>query len=254
MYTSDTPGRHDYALLRDLVLPDGTVPVASRPGTPTVDSLFQDPSVGCKAFKIVNFNDPVCPVSFRSGKLLWPHRGAVCGPFPHSDFLFFSRSTERIVHVHCNKSFPRGIRVCACACVRVCVWACVVCLHVFSFPPGGVGGGGGLQPPRQRLGRQAARLRLPRRRGGDCGHRRDWGARPWLLVGRRRPSEIRRCGGSTRRARRRRRWSVRRWSGGRRKKKATRPAGGGDGWAAGRLAGAGPVVAPQKLGERPRRP
>jgi hypothetical protein len=56
VYTSDAPGRHDFALLRSLALPDGTVPVASRPGRPTADALFCDPTRGGRAFKVRNVN------------------------------------------------------------------------------------------------------------------------------------------------------------------------------------------------------
>mmetsp|Transcript_37809 Transcript_37809/g.65168 ORF Transcript_37809/g.65168 Transcript_37809/m.65168 type:complete len:396 (+) Transcript_37809:51-1238(+) len=44
VYTSDKPGEHDFDLLRRLVFPDGSVPVALRPGRPTVDCLFSDPT------------------------------------------------------------------------------------------------------------------------------------------------------------------------------------------------------------------
>jgi len=56
VYTSDAPGAHDFALLRSLALPDGTVPVASRPGRPTEDCLFADPTRGGRAFKVRNLN------------------------------------------------------------------------------------------------------------------------------------------------------------------------------------------------------
>lgn len=42
VYISDAPGHHDLALLRRLVLPDGTVLRALLPGRPTADSLFCD--------------------------------------------------------------------------------------------------------------------------------------------------------------------------------------------------------------------
>lgn len=42
VYVSDKPGRHDFELLRRLVLPDGSVLRAIRPGRPTVDCVFKD--------------------------------------------------------------------------------------------------------------------------------------------------------------------------------------------------------------------
>ena len=56
VYTSDAPGKHDFELLRKLTLPDGVVPVAQRPGRPTLDCLFSDPTRGRAAFKIWNEN------------------------------------------------------------------------------------------------------------------------------------------------------------------------------------------------------
>lgn len=43
VYVSDKVGKHDYAILRQLVLRDGTVLRAARPGLPTEDSIFRDP-------------------------------------------------------------------------------------------------------------------------------------------------------------------------------------------------------------------
>jgi len=42
VYVSDKPGRHDFDLLRRLVLPDGCVLRANLPGRPTVDTVFCD--------------------------------------------------------------------------------------------------------------------------------------------------------------------------------------------------------------------
>ena len=42
VYVSDLPGAHDFALLRRMVLPDGSVLRARLPGRPTRDSLFAD--------------------------------------------------------------------------------------------------------------------------------------------------------------------------------------------------------------------
>ena len=42
VYVSDLPGAHDFALLRRVVLPDGSVLRARLPGRPTRDALFAD--------------------------------------------------------------------------------------------------------------------------------------------------------------------------------------------------------------------
>jgi raffinose synthase len=43
LFVSDKPGRHDFGLLRRLVLPDGRVPRFPRPGRPPARWLFVDP-------------------------------------------------------------------------------------------------------------------------------------------------------------------------------------------------------------------
>lgn len=54
IYVSDKPGKHDFRLLRQLVLPDGTVPLCDGPGRPSPDSLFQDPTCTDTPLKIFN--------------------------------------------------------------------------------------------------------------------------------------------------------------------------------------------------------
>ncbi|MCI18628.1 putative galactinol-sucrose galactosyltransferase 2-like, partial [Trifolium medium] len=44
IYVSDKPGRHNFDLLKKLVLPDGSVLRAQLPARPTLDSLFVDPA------------------------------------------------------------------------------------------------------------------------------------------------------------------------------------------------------------------
>ncbi|XP_020219140.1 probable galactinol--sucrose galactosyltransferase 2 [Cajanus cajan] len=57
IYVSDKPGRHNFDLLKRLVLPDGSVLRAQLPGRPTVDSLFVDPARdGTSFLKIWNLN------------------------------------------------------------------------------------------------------------------------------------------------------------------------------------------------------
>jgi len=56
VYVSDRPGAHDFALLKQLVLSDGTVLRASQPGQPTRDCLFVDPQTEAVLLKIWNVN------------------------------------------------------------------------------------------------------------------------------------------------------------------------------------------------------
>nr|XP_034590421.1 probable galactinol--sucrose galactosyltransferase 6 isoform X4 [Setaria viridis] len=44
VYVSDAPGKHDFDLLKKIVLPDGSVLRALLPGRPTKDCLFTDPA------------------------------------------------------------------------------------------------------------------------------------------------------------------------------------------------------------------
>ncbi|CAD6340087.1 unnamed protein product [Miscanthus lutarioriparius] len=44
VYVSDAPGKHDFELLKKIVLPDGSVLRARLPGRPTKDCLFTDPA------------------------------------------------------------------------------------------------------------------------------------------------------------------------------------------------------------------
>ncbi|KAL7137741.1 hypothetical protein ABFS83_10G113100 [Erythranthe nasuta] len=57
VYVSDKPGKHNFDLLRKLVLPDGTILRARFPGRPTKDCLFTDPTRdGVSLLKIWNMN------------------------------------------------------------------------------------------------------------------------------------------------------------------------------------------------------
>lgn len=56
VYVSDKPGVHDAALLRKLVLSDGSVLRADLPGRPSPDSLFADPTQEPVLLKIFNLN------------------------------------------------------------------------------------------------------------------------------------------------------------------------------------------------------
>ncbi|KAK1272858.1 putative galactinol--sucrose galactosyltransferase 2 [Acorus gramineus] len=57
VYVSDKPGKHDFKLLKRLVLPNGSVLRAKYPGRPTRDCLFNDPVIDGKSLlKIWNMN------------------------------------------------------------------------------------------------------------------------------------------------------------------------------------------------------
>ncbi|PIA42355.1 hypothetical protein AQUCO_02000068v1 [Aquilegia coerulea] len=57
VYVSDAPGKHNFELLRKLVLPDGSILRARLPGRPTKDCLFSDPTRdGVSLLKIWNMN------------------------------------------------------------------------------------------------------------------------------------------------------------------------------------------------------
>ncbi|CAN8252431.1 unnamed protein product [Cochlearia groenlandica] len=57
IYVSDAPGKHNFDLLKKLVLPDGTILRARLPGRPTRDCLFTDPARdGVSLLKIWNMN------------------------------------------------------------------------------------------------------------------------------------------------------------------------------------------------------
>ncbi|OMO57745.1 Raffinose synthase [Corchorus olitorius] len=57
LYVSDAPRRHNFELLKKLVLPDGSILRARLPGRPTRDCLFTDPARdGVSLLKIWNMN------------------------------------------------------------------------------------------------------------------------------------------------------------------------------------------------------
>ncbi|OIT29027.1 putative galactinol--sucrose galactosyltransferase 2 [Nicotiana attenuata] len=57
VYVSDKPGKHDFNILKKLVLPDGSILRARYAGRPTRDSLFVDPVMDGKSLlKIWNLN------------------------------------------------------------------------------------------------------------------------------------------------------------------------------------------------------
>ncbi|CAM8966358.1 unnamed protein product [Rhodiola kirilowii] len=57
IYVSDAPGKHNFDVLKKLVLPDGSVLRALLPGRPTQDCLFVDPARdGISLLKIWNMN------------------------------------------------------------------------------------------------------------------------------------------------------------------------------------------------------
>lgn len=55
-FYSDKPGRHNFDLLKKLVLTDGSVLRAQLPGRPTIDSLFVDPARDGTRFVITSIS------------------------------------------------------------------------------------------------------------------------------------------------------------------------------------------------------
>lgn len=62
IYVSDKPAQHDFALLRRLVLPDGTVARCDGQGRPSPECLFTDVTREDKPLKIFNRNGPAAVV------------------------------------------------------------------------------------------------------------------------------------------------------------------------------------------------
>ena len=57
IYVSDKPGEHDFALLKQIVFPNGAIPRCANFALPTRDCLFLDPvHDGMTILKIWNFN------------------------------------------------------------------------------------------------------------------------------------------------------------------------------------------------------
>ncbi|KAH7528325.1 hypothetical protein FEM48_Zijuj05G0060700 [Ziziphus jujuba var. spinosa] len=75
VYVSDRPGKHDFEVIKKLVLPDGFILRARKAGRPTRDCLFSDPVIDGKSLlKIWNVNNLTGIIGIfncqRAGK--WP--------------------------------------------------------------------------------------------------------------------------------------------------------------------------------------
>ena len=68
VYVSDCPGSHSFEVLRQLVLPDGSVLRASLPGRPTRDTLLRSASAGADHTALRCCCQPACP----GWPCLWP--------------------------------------------------------------------------------------------------------------------------------------------------------------------------------------
>ncbi|EPS67528.1 hypothetical protein M569_07242 [Genlisea aurea] len=83
VYVSDKPGKHDFEILKRLVLPDGSVLRAKYPGRPSRDCLFADPvSDGKSLLKIWNMNNltGVIGIFNCQGAGTWPGLDDDCCP------------------------------------------------------------------------------------------------------------------------------------------------------------------------------
>lgn len=65
VYVSDKPGQHDFSILKQLVLSDGSVLRGLLPGRPTLDCLFLDPLRDNKSLlKVRNLVPVFCGTCF----------------------------------------------------------------------------------------------------------------------------------------------------------------------------------------------
>ena len=92
VYVSDYPGQHDFSLLKQLVLPDGSVLRARLPGRPTADCLFTDVlRDGKSLLKVPSF---FSAPSFGTSKSLVVDMAQTAAPMPKREVFI-----ERILHV-----------------------------------------------------------------------------------------------------------------------------------------------------------
>ncbi|XP_048329822.2 probable galactinol--sucrose galactosyltransferase 2 [Ziziphus jujuba] len=114
IYVSDRPGKHDFEVIKKLVLPDGSILRARKAGRPTRDCLFSDPVIDGKSLlKIWNVNNLTGIIGIfncqRAGK--WPPTPGAQYESPQgsADVLLSSRvspsdvdSLEEIADEHWN--------------------------------------------------------------------------------------------------------------------------------------------------------
>jgi len=101
VYVSDKPGVHDFALLKKLVLSDGSVARAKLPGRPTRDCLFRDPTREDVLLKIFSRNQGSGVVgAFNSHHHADPKaRRAVSGDISPSD-VHGLEGLEFVIYAH----------------------------------------------------------------------------------------------------------------------------------------------------------
>ncbi len=102
VYVSDKIGAHDAALLRKLVLTDGSILRADFPARPTLDCLFVDPTCEPALLKIFNLNGDCAVVGlFNVAMGLGVQQGSVAP----SDIPALSQTQEYVAWAHCNERF-----------------------------------------------------------------------------------------------------------------------------------------------------
>jgi len=115
VYVSDKPGKHDFELLRKLVLPDGSVLRARDPGRPTRDSLFIDPVAEPALLKVFNHNlDAGVIGAFHLHNLSdMPDPGSISGSIRPADvvglegdrFIIYQHYSGEIIALDRNQSW-----------------------------------------------------------------------------------------------------------------------------------------------------
>ncbi|XP_023734016.1 probable galactinol--sucrose galactosyltransferase 6 [Lactuca sativa] len=97
IYVSDAPGKHDFDLLKKLVLPDGSVLRARLPGRPTKDCLFVDPTRdGVSLLKIWNMNKYTGVIG------VYNCQGAAWDAMEHKNMFHETRSNPITGSVSCR--------------------------------------------------------------------------------------------------------------------------------------------------------
>ena len=100
VYVSDYPGQHDFGLLKQLVLPDGSVLRARLPGRPTADCLFTDVLRDGKSLLKV----PPAALFLGCGISLWPTRLGLPGHSPEKKAVCCLKDGMRPFNVRCAPS------------------------------------------------------------------------------------------------------------------------------------------------------
>ena len=116
VYVSDTPDAHNFDLLRQLVLSDGSILRADRPGRPTRDCLFADVTREPVLLKVFNYNRDCAVIgafncNYHTAEA---ERVTITGTvapadapeLPGEDFIGFAHQTDRLWRCARNERAP----------------------------------------------------------------------------------------------------------------------------------------------------